>query len=254
MKRACFLAGFGPCAAKLSAEHYVSRAVLRAIGGATVQVAGLPWQPRAALQSIGIDSLASKVLCANHNSGLSQLDSDAGSLFRVLNAADKRPSDLRAATVFDGNRIERWFLKIICGLAAGLGVNQGMVPAQWKSALTGGGWPEGWGLYVPPPPGAQILAREFSVETLLRTDTYTIAAAKFRVAGVHFTLPLGRPDRPAAWGAYHPNRIVIRGPSYERHIEFNWLSPTGEEVVYSKIGVSADIPIKSGGDCADGGH
>ena len=78
----------------MSGEHYISKTVLDAISSSgAVQIGGVPWLSHQTLQSIGIKSLVSKILCETHNSGLSQLDSVAGILFRTLDAADKNPSD-----------------------------------------------------------------------------------------------------------------------------------------------------------------
>lgn len=208
--RTCFLHGHGNCGGKLSGEHYISRTLLEAIssdGG--VQIGGLPWQPEQTLQKIGISSLVSNVLCATHNSGLSNLDDAAGEFFRAIDAADKRPATLPPITSIAGPLIEQWFLKVVCGFAAAMGFNKAVVPPEWCRLLTGGPWPESCGLHVPTPSGPQVLATEFYLETLVNPDTKEIKAVKFRIAGVHFSLVLGRPDSPAAWGTHRPRGLIF---------------------------------------------
>lgn len=95
----------------------------------------VPWQPKQVLQTFGMQSLVSRVLCEAHNSRLSSLDSEAGTLFRAIDAADKRPSTLPALTAVDGALIERWFLKVVCGLVEGVGFSTGAVPDEWRSIL-----------------------------------------------------------------------------------------------------------------------
>lgn len=239
----CFLHSHGSCGGKISGEHYISETVLEAIGGnGSVQIGGLPWQPEQMLKSIGIKSLVSNVLCETHNSGLSNLDNIAGTFFRALNAADKRPADLPPVTTVHGSLIERWFLKVMCGLAAGVSFNKGTVPTVWCQMLTGEVWPEGWGLYVPTLSGPQVLATEFYIETLVNPKTRDVKAAKFRVAGMHFSLLLGRPDDPASWGTYRPRGLIIRNKQCEKRIELAWPFETNQAVIYTKVGTSKAIP------------
>ena len=97
----------------------------------------------------------------------------------------------------------------MCGLVAGPGFSNRVVPEEWKSVLSGALWPDGWGLYVPAPNGPQVLATELSVETLVNPSTKSILAAVFRVAGVSFNVLFGRPDHPAAWGTYRPRGLIF---------------------------------------------
>ena len=239
----CFLQGLGKCSGKISREHYISKTVLEAISSSgAVQIGGLPWQSHQTLQNIGIKSLASKILCETHNSGLSQLDSVAGMLFQTLDAADKNPSDLPAITSVDGPLVERWFIKVLCGLAGAVGFNNGVVPDQWKSILTGNPWPDGWGLYVPAASEPQVLATEFYMETHVHPETRSVLAATFRVAGVGFHVLLGRPDNPEAWGTHRPRGIIFRDQKNERRIEFVWPFQTEQTVIYTKLGMSKERP------------
>lgn len=235
----CFLHGHQQCGGRLSREHYISRTVLAGISGkGTVQIGGLPWQPQQTLQKIGIEALVSNVLCETHNAGLSDLDTAAGKLFRAIDAADKRPATLSAVTPVDGTLVERWFLKVLCGLAAAMGFNNGVVPAKWCDLLSGEPWPKDWGLYVPAPIGTTVLATEFYIETLVRPDTKEVKAATFRVAGVYFTLVLGRPDNPAAFGTHYPRGLIFRNQQGEKRVEFAWPFNTDQAVIYTKVGAS----------------
>lgn len=119
----CFLQGYGTCGKRLSREHYISEAVLKQLAsGKTVALGGLPWQPERTLQSIGIGALQARILCEGHNSALSPLDEEAGRLLRTLDAIDKSHREVAPLSSFDGQRVERWLLKIICGLVAGQGL------------------------------------------------------------------------------------------------------------------------------------
>jgi hypothetical protein len=146
-------------------------------------------------------------------------------------------------TQVDGVLVERWLLKVLCGLAAGAGFNNGTIPAQWKEALTGAPWPAGWGLYVPTPPGSQVLATEFYLETLVNPTAKEVKAAAYRFAGVHFSLLLGCPDNPAAaWGMYRPRYLIFRDSDAEKRIEFAWPCPTDRAIIYTRLGTSGVAP------------
>ena len=239
----CFLKRYGSCGGKISGEHYISKTVLEAISpNGITQIGGLPWQTPQTLQSIGIGSLVSNILCETHNSALSKFDSAAGTFFRALDSADKRPQELAPLTAVVGPLIERWFLKVVCGLVAGPGFNNRLVPEEWKSVLSGTEWPDGWGLYVPAPSGPQVLATEFSVETVVNPCTKSILAAVFRVAGVSFNVLFGHPDNPAAWGTYRPRGLIFRNGQTEKRIEFVWPFSTVQAVIYTKVGATKDSP------------
>lgn len=239
----CFLDGYGDCGGKISGEHYISRTVLESVSptGKT-QIGGLRWQKPQTLQSIGINSLVANILCEAHNSSLSQFDAAAGTLFRAIDAADKQSHELPPITVIDGYVIERWFLKIICGLVAGAGLTVRSVPDEWKEILTGGEWPVGWGLYLPSASGAQVLATEFSIETLVNPSTKVISAVAYGVAGVSFNLLLGSPDNPPAWGIYRPRGLIFQSGQQEVRIEFSWPFATNQAVIYTKIGSTKERP------------
>jgi hypothetical protein len=238
----CFLQRFGSCRGKLSKDHYLSEAILRQVTlGRTATIGGLPWQPALTLKDVGIPALQAKILCEGHNSGLSELDSAAASLFRTLDLIDKHPESVRSPMQFHGPLVERWFLKVVCGLVAGEGMSGGTVPEEWKQALTGGDWPEGWGLYCLNR-GPQIFVKDIQIETRVHPETKKIHGVEFYFGGVWFYLRLGEPDRGAAFGVYHPGGLIFQLPDGERRIQFSWPSGCNEWVVYAKVGTTSDDP------------
>ncbi|MFC7049220.1 hypothetical protein [Emcibacter nanhaiensis] len=233
----CFLNGFGECGGKITREHYISNVVLQNINvNEGMVIGGLPWQPQNSLQKIGIASLQSKILCERHNSSLSEMDSVAGKLFSTLDNIDKSPSTVQAATLIDGRLVERWLLKVVCGLIAGPKIGNGVVAKEWKKILVGGQWPEGWGLYLPVQLGSQIFSTELYLETLVNPETNEILCCKFKIAGVGFNLLLGRPDDPASFGLYRPRGIIFDIPNMEKRVELDWDIENNNAVIYKKIG------------------
>lgn len=105
----------------MTREHYVSAGILRMVGnGSDIRVTGMPWKPTETV-SLGVNALASNILCARHNTALSELDASALQLFeavqelRVPSASTGRaPRDICALLV-NGQDVERWCLKVMLG-------------------------------------------------------------------------------------------------------------------------------------------
>ena len=231
------------CSEKISREHYISANLLRANNdGRTAKIGGLRWQPNDTLQDIGISSLQSKILCETHNVQLSDLDTLAGSFFRVLNAADKNPESLPALTQIDGHSLERWLLKVICGLVAANGKKNDLIPNIWKDILVGGCWPEEWGLYFPSSLDPQVLANEFFIQTFLHPDTRVVLASTFRIAGVCMNFALGRPSKSNNFWNYRPRGIIFQLNKTEKRVEFIWPFDTNEAIIYTKVGSTKERP------------
>jgi hypothetical protein len=241
--RSCFLKGHGACRGRISAEHYFSEAVLREIGdGKSLNMGGLKWQPKGTFQSIGIGSLTSRVLCEKHNAGLSPLDQVAANLVRTFNAIDKRPSDLPPLISFSGPDIERWFLKVLCGLAAANQLNASTIPDAWKTLLVGGAWAPGTGLFIATEHGPHILAKEVFLETKIDRTTGTIALVQFRLINVMFYLVLRPVDRPKSLGMHRPRGIIFQLDDIEKRVEFLWKTPTNDCVTYTRQGTTKEDP------------
>jgi hypothetical protein len=76
----CWAGPLGNCGGGISREHYVSQCVFP---DQSIFVQGLDWclnEPK----EVRIESLTAKILCRNHNSALSELDSEAGRAFSVI--------------------------------------------------------------------------------------------------------------------------------------------------------------------------
>jgi hypothetical protein len=123
------------CDAKLSKEHYLTRGVLRLLarGGPsnTVRANGLGIPP----DEFPPDQVAqSKILCRRHNSALSALDVVGERLFRAVNDGLKaRPSGVPYHSA-PGVDVERWLLKVACGVRAAAKED---IPLEWLQMLFG---------------------------------------------------------------------------------------------------------------------
>jgi hypothetical protein len=97
-------------------------------------------------------------------------------------------------------------------------------------------------MYAPMPAGGQVLANEFAIESLVNPETREIKACRFRVAGVHFNIVLGRPDIPSAWGIHRPGHLIVRQGDEEKRINFTWPMPSEQGVAYNRIGTTNEQP------------
>lgn len=237
--RTCALAQVSKCDGKLNREHYVSNAVLKLIfTDEKGFVGGLPWSG-VDLKPISAQALTSKILCEGHNKGLSRLDNLAKLYFKAIQSAEldlATGTDQSQKFVFSGDDFERWLLKCAFGLwSSGNFANggkkiEGQPPELWGQILLGAKFPEGWGLYVRPIEGEFALSeREFEAVPLTAPDG-RVLAVNFRLARMPFTLVMGTPDHPEAWGIYRPSGVSLGNDRAQRRLEFSWKgshSPNG---------------------------
>ena len=122
----CYLSSFGNCGTKMTREHFISRNILEKITSSTLKFENSAhFFGGKETVEIGVDGFSSKVLCDHHNSALSTLDAAAGLAFSrmealtadVLRSATSKEA-VRSLYVVSGVDIERWLLKIYCGLVA----------------------------------------------------------------------------------------------------------------------------------------
>jgi len=148
----CYLSRMSTCTAKMSREHFISRSILEKLTKATLRFENAAHFFGGNNQvEIGIDAFASKVLCDNHNSVLSPLDAAAGAAFQRIEELTKdiigagRGYNLNSFHVVSGIDIERWMIKVFCGLvaagkirsASGRLVEPGSLPQILLEALMG---------------------------------------------------------------------------------------------------------------------
>ena len=122
----CYLSILGNCSSKITKEHFVSRNILERITAdrLTFENAGHFFGGKERVE-IGVNDFAAKVLCDIHNPALSILDTAAGIAFSAIEATAKDitsaadPSAaLKSFHLSSGIDIERWMVKVYCGLVA----------------------------------------------------------------------------------------------------------------------------------------
>jgi hypothetical protein len=148
------------CGGVLTKEHPISRSVLSflAHGGNKIRISGHSHQKRQTIDVVGISGLSTHVLCERHNSALSSLDDVA---VRFVAAYEECKVHVSGGSreeyhrLFNGFDIEKWMLKVLCGVVAGglrraVPRRQWTPPDEWLEVLFGNRrFPRLCGLYFP---------------------------------------------------------------------------------------------------------
>jgi hypothetical protein len=185
----CYARALGDCVGKISAEHYVSRAVLEELGPDLLVTDGRRGFEKKPLRPA---NLTAKILCRRHNEALSGLDATAGSYFRALKCVGEQLVSGGGVHAFSGHDLELWLLKVLCGQTRLYG---DAVPLPWVRVLFGeeeiGGRS---GLNVIASIGELIPGtREVAISTA-RTDAGERVGCSVTMLGFRFLLALK--DRP----------------------------------------------------------
>ena len=246
----CYLSGTKGCSDKISQEHYISEALLHKIErhNSTIDVCGLSWLPKEHLKSIGKSSLTSGILCTDHNSALSGLDSEIARLVDAIFSIDQDfQSDTPRghACTIDGTHIERWILKMLVGLIESGQIKQKSgAPFQYKGKClelicsASARWPFGWGLYAAKPVG-QIF-HSSSLELLPKHNPATgeLLAVALKLNGFEMNFLMGKPDHPEGFGVHRPQSMVFEKAGITSIIRFTWPGhKAGPSVTYAHSGV-----------------
>jgi hypothetical protein len=121
----CYLSSMYNCSTKITREHFVSRNILERVtkDKLTFENATHFFGGKNRVD-ISIDGFAAKVLCDNHNSALSLLDAAAGATFQRIEELTEdigrvgRGYNRNSFHVASGIDMERWMIKVFCGLVA----------------------------------------------------------------------------------------------------------------------------------------
>jgi hypothetical protein len=213
----------GDCSDRISGEHIITDGVFLSD---SVKVKGLPWCLDD-FKTIGLASFVKNVLCAEHNSRLSEADVGAIQLRKVIcdsaSLSDARkllqPQDWPVTRFsVNGFAFERWCLKTLITIAFGGGIpiaDESSVPGEPSRALVETAFglrqfqPPRAGLYWMGNTGELVGVSEGVVITTFSNHANRLAGARFWFWGLNFLLVLT--DGP-------------RGP-------FNFTSPDGKQTV-----------------------
>jgi len=208
--RRCYARALNDCSEQISKEHYFSRGVLRELAAAgptnTVRMSGMGL-PDGDLPPDQVGQ--AKILCGRHNSVLTALDTVGARLFRALREGIKTIPAF-ACRSFPGVDVERWLLKVTCGVRA---ASKEEVPLEWLEFLFGSSeLPPMLGLYMHVPVGKSVTER-FGIQFATYTRAEGPSGGELVMDGVRFTLDLRgdqsthRSEDIGSLKIYRPNGI-----------------------------------------------
>lgn len=198
----CYLRETFNCAPPISNEHYISAALLKALGGGTIAAHGLPWigeEPK----NLSYKNLTANILCKRHNESLSPLDDIAGKFFiNISNILSGNPfqSPNPDLVLVSGQGLELWLLKLLMSLHfSGNSLADGQstlteFPIDMKKALAAlytGNWGARCGLYVYAPEGAAVSMNiVFQTRVLAGYSEHVVYGLLANFLGIQFALVL----------------------------------------------------------------
>jgi len=233
----CYAANLGGCRPPISSEHFISRAILEQIGPKIV-IDGLPWSNRQV--ALPATSLGSNVLCKHHNSLLSDVDVEAASMFRYVK--NFREGRSFGEIVLDGDKIERWTLKVLSGLLAsgnmrradGSSTKGFVPPVNWNRVLFGlDRMPADRGLHFFERPQGD--AKELAVTINSHAADNRIYGITIQMLGLNLHLCLQK----LVWE--RPEKCILRPrgfyfPNIASTMKFSWSgSGTQATIVLAKV-------------------
>jgi hypothetical protein len=252
----CYMSSSRDCSTTISAEHFISRSVLVALGQ-RVAVDGVPWLNAGEQRILPINNLAANILCTRHNSILSPLDTEAGAFFgaiqRVQIDAQRRSLSYKTRhDLFSGQTIEHWMLKVAAGLffSRNAAVSGNSIAGEYQfevelllGALTMNQWLPGAGMYIRARLGSQIdSGSQVRITPLIEVGRKRILGAGIALTGLEFAILLdprwtpipsaqdGWTHRPSEFHFHVQNRVNVIGLTWQpgvppRSIAFH-LMPT----------------------------
>jgi hypothetical protein len=239
----CYAKTLHDCVTSISKEHYISAILLRRISTrGRIKIHGFPWQGKG-WKEIPISSFCSNILCVQHNSDLSGLDSTVVKLADRLARIDQEMlAGNEGAWLWaaNGHDIERWLLKTLCGLiGSGSVLNQdgtvmaSDVPDEWVKILYGlREFPPTWGLYMSGRKGHKKAYEGRKIELAIIWSQGKLAGITARLGYFDFTLimthvPQKRGGELDADSIYRAASFVLTGQdkSNAKILYFHWDNP-----------------------------
>lgn len=250
----CYLAGTKGCSQKISREHYISKNLLDKIEkyNATIDVCGLSWLPKEHLKSIGKSSLVANILCTQHNSDLSGLDSELGNFVEAISLIDKEFQNENPSSLIysiDGTYIERWLLKSLVGMVESRQIKQkNGIPFQYKKKCiklicsNQERWPAGWGLYVSKPLNRVYHSSSIEFIPMHNPNNGELLAATVKISGIEMNFLMGKPNSSTVYGIQRPKTITFEKNGVKSAINLNWgKHKVGLEIGYTQVGVYSGL-------------
>lgn len=262
----CYAEASNDCGGKLSREHWISNAIYQKVLERTgrIRIEGLAWLPGEA-KELPVAALASRILCERHNNRLTELDDQAGHLFRILweyqDAIAREPRGLHLFSLFDGPTVERWLLKTFWGAAASGTIssatgavvrsidskadNEALAEILFRNAP----WTGTGGLHVRFVPAHPVCPQgTFALNPIVSNNAQLIGFG-VEIGAASFQISIGHPiSRSAERVLLRPEAIVIRDPArdVELFLALGWPNGLGGPPLFLNYGGRGPGGIPSG--------
>lgn len=229
-RNGCYASLLNDCSATLSREHFVSESLLHLLNISNdLRVSGLPWISEGEEKTLPPNALASNILCTRHNSSLSSLDDIAIRLFQAFNEDEAGDSGKKELYLFSGHDIERWLLKILCGLVYSGNIDNTPknteINQNWLDILFGySDFNDEQGLYVCNEPG-QSMEGPNGVKIGIIENSDGISGVGVWVCGYELILSLSGFSKRVFDNknvVYRPLEFYVIGSSYEKSVLLSW--------------------------------
>jgi hypothetical protein len=232
----CYANADANCSTKISKEHFISASLLRKLElNKKAKIAGLAWQEPEKFDVVPVNGLASNILCERHNGGLSGLDSLIDRFATSIHSFDRVPANKHVK--ISGSDLERWMLKCLLGMSVSKNFISQLKPECVDLLFGRTHWPEQWGLYFPVTPAPIYHTDSLLIQTRTDAAQSLILAADFFIQGIPFTLLLGKPSGPRAFGIWRPGQLVFKSPLATQVINLVWQDKcSGEAVTLTRTG------------------
>jgi len=226
----CYANRLVDCSSKLSREHWISKSLLHHLNRENkLTVSGLPWIEGEG-QVFPPDAFGSNILCKRHNSALSSLDDIAVRLFEAFDEAGADGSGQRLLYIFSGHDLERWLLKILCGITSSRNLTleaeaDSSIPRYWLDVLFGDTQlPDEQGLYVCKSRGHRFEGPHgLKLQAIVGRGRLT--GMGLYVCGYELILSMsGFPSRSfdGREVVYRPLELYTKGRDFEKSVVFSW--------------------------------
>ncbi|WP_320069766.1 hypothetical protein [Micromonospora sp. RTGN7] len=218
-------------------EHYISDAVLGVLGANIVSGSAYT----GGRTGIGIkrSEFGAKVLCRNHNSDLSPLDTNAQLLFtaqRLFVTEINKQGFLPETEQIDvsGDMLERWLLKsLVTHTVSKIFTANGSTLANpdleqvTRLVFEEAPWSENWGLWMHPTPEIALnLSSPTEFVPIWMRRGCVLGGGRVAIGGLEFWISLFPPASgdggPFDGAAYRPSGIVYNFPHFKKVICLHW--------------------------------
>lgn len=214
--------------------------------GGGVHIRGFPWQDDG-WTKLSVSSLGSKVLCKRHNSDLSALDDVGEKLVDHLDAVAADFNGLAPTPwlwMVNGNDVERWLLKTLCGALASKSARRtdgsnlsSAVPERWVRILYGlEFFPATGGFYFAGRIGQRFDHAPGNVAFAPMSAAGSVMGIVADLSGYEFTLlmadlPARREGALDEHSVHRPIALRFFSRGVEKRIGMHWDGPSSHRAV-----------------------